>query len=114
MSKTRTEQLNDKPMLPWAGISLLIGALTTGGGTSLGNILTGGGGSDQTSSIERLSGDVRDLTYAVRQSWTVPMEITAWDKAGRELRKTITEWQGPDVAEIRRAHYYDERVEAHK
>lgn len=35
MSKTRTQQLNDKPMLQWAGVALLIGALTTGGGLKL-------------------------------------------------------------------------------
>lgn len=91
---------------------LLLVLAMTGGGTSLGNMLTGGGGCDQASSIERLSGDVRELTYAVRQSWTVPMEVTAWDKAGRELRKTIADWQGPDVPEIRRTHFLDERVGA--
>ena len=88
---------------------LLLVLLMTGGGTSAGNLLTGGN-SDQQESIERLSEDMRELTFAVRQAWTLPMEVTAWDKAGRELRKTITDWQGPDVPEIRRTHFLDERV----
>ena len=57
--------------------------------------------------------DVKELTIASRQFVTIPMEVTIWDRAGRELRKISPEWQGPDIAEIRRVHYYDDRG-AHK
>lgn len=83
---------------------LLLVLAVTGGGTSLGNLATGGNNDEAFQQLTTLSSNVRELTYVVRSSWSVPMEVSAWDRAGRELRKTIPEWQGPDVIEIRKVH----------
>ena len=108
------EAIKEEAVKNWP-LLLLVLAMT-GGGTSLGNIVFGGGDSDQCGSIDDLKSevqlmrlDVKELTIASRQFVTIPMEVTIWDRAGRELRKISPEWQGPDIPEIRRIHFLDER-----
>ncbi len=87
MSKTRTQQLNDKPMLPWAGVALLIGALTTGGGLKLVDTLRPRTG-ERLSQIElTLKMMERDLFWMARSMSRVtsePPPTNGWINGGKQ------------------------------
>lgn len=91
------EQLKNELIDRWPLLTLVL--LLSGGGSSLGNFLTGSSGE-----ISTLTEEFRELKYTVQSAWSVSMEMSAWDRAGRELRKNYPDWVGPDVIEIKKLH----------